>query len=171
MASGPPAKRFAHFSEKELEEKALSVQKKNTLRNEEKAVRAFKEYLSEVEAPTDFFVFNEPELDSYLSKFWFCLRKKKKTNHDNSDHYRVSSMYTMRHSLNRALKRYGHEFDITKKSCTSFTKSIKAFEDAIAELKKMGKGYVINYPEIPDSGNCYIFYNVKLMCDYNLIAN
>ena len=58
-------------------------------------------------------------------------------------------MYTMHHSLNRALKRYGHEFDITKKIFfTSFTISIKAFDDAVVELKKLGKGYVINTPEI-----------------------
>ena len=151
----PPPKCFAHFSDEELKQKGENVQKKNTIRNEEKAVRAFKDYLTEVDAENNnFFVFTERELDSHMAKFWFALRKKKKSGGDDSDNYYcVSSMYTMRQSLNRALKRYGHEFDITKKSCVSFTKSIKAFEDAIAELKKLGKGFMINTPEINPTGN------------------
>ena len=35
----PPVKHFAHFTEEELKNKSDAVQKKNTIRNEEKAVR------------------------------------------------------------------------------------------------------------------------------------
>ena len=151
----PAPKRFAHFSDEELKNKAEAVQKKNTLRNEDKAVRALKAYLNEIGAESDdFFTFTESELDSHLTKFWFSLRKQKKANGDTF--YRVSSIYTLRHSLNRALKRYGHNYDITRKECISFTKSIKSFEDAIAELKKNGLGYVSNTKEITQKGNFWL---------------
>ena len=164
---GPPRKRFAHYSEEELKEKSESVQKKNTLKNEEKAERAFKSYLTEIGVKnTDFYTYTEAELDGHLAKFWFGPRKVPKRGNKSTfmsdindveavedNKYKVGSLYTMRHSLNRALKRYGHNFDITKKASISFTKSIKAFEDAIAELKKEGKGFVRNTPEITQAGN------------------
>ena len=129
---------FHTFYWRGIKEQIRCSTKKNTIRNEEKAVRAFKAYLSEISSKSDnFFTFTESELDQHLAKFWFSLQKQKKdTDSDEETFYRVSSMYTMWHSLNRALKRYGHNFDITRKECISFTKSIKAFKDVIAELKK-----------------------------------
>ena len=162
---GPPTKRFAIYSNDELKQKAEAVQKKNTLKNEEKAERAFKAFLTESGVENnDFYTYTKSELDSHLAKFWFGARKapkktkktsfmSKDTEADIDDNkYKVGSLYTMRHSLNRALKRYGHNFDITKKSSISFTKSIKAFEGAIAELKKEGKVFVENTPEVAQTG-------------------
>ena len=58
----------------------------------------------------------------------------------------------MRYGLNRALKRFGHNYDITKKASISFTKSIDAYEDAQREQKAQGYGYVSSYKEIPLEG-------------------
>ena len=71
---------------------------------------------------------------------------------------KASSLDTIRQGLNRALKRYGHEFDMSKPACTSFTKSIKAFNDTTAELKQKGYGFVQNTKEIPYSGTNFYFY-------------
>ena len=92
-----PVKHFAHFTEEELKNKSDAVQKKNTIRNEEKALRAFKAYLNEISSKSDnFFTFTESELDQHLAKFWFSLQKQKKdTDTDEETFYRVSSMYTM----------------------------------------------------------------------------
>ena len=144
--SEPNKKRFKLHTDTELEDKQQSLQNKNTLKNEKKAEKAFKLFLTESGADPNFYVFTEKELDSHLCKFWFAARTEK------GNLYRVSSLENMRHSLNRALKRYGHEFDITKPQCTSFTKSIKAFRDACAELKQQGQGYMENMPEITTRG-------------------
>ena len=153
----PPAKRFKILTDKELQEQQLSAQNLNTLKNEKKAERIFKEYLQEAgETDLNFYLYTEEQLDSHLAKFWFAARKK------NHELYRVSSLENIRHSLNRALKRSGHGFDITKKECTSFTKSIKAFEDVITLLKKQGKGYVENTPDVIPSGINNVFCNTYI---------
>ena len=95
---------------------------------------------------TNFYGYREAELDHRLAKFWFGTRKK------DNEMYKAGSLDTIRYGLNRALKRYGHEFDITSKNSTSFTKSIKSFKDAKAELKQCGKGFVQNIKEIPLTG-------------------
>ena len=128
-------------------EKQKDLQNKNSLKNEKKAERAFKLYLSEAgEEDTDFHSYSEEKLDYHLSKFWFAAHTQ------NGDYYHVSSLDNLRHSLNRSLKRFGHNYDITKSECISFTKSIKAFKDATAELKKQGKSYVENTKGIPPQG-------------------
>ena len=135
-----PAKRFAHFSDEELRQKSLDVQNQNTLKNEKKAERAFKEFLEECgQENTNFYVYTESELDLHLAKFCFSALKKK-----DGDMYKASSLDTLWCGLNRALKRYSHEFDITSKNSTSFIKSINAFDDSVTELKKHGKGFVKN---------------------------
>lgn len=138
-----PAKkkqRFIHHSDEEMQEKQEKLQNSNTIANEKKAVRAFKAYLEEIgEENTDFFTYTEEELDRHLSKFYFSARKE-----NDGDMYKISSLESLRYGLNRALKKYGHKFDITKRECSAFTKSIKAFEDAKLELKQCGKGVTKN---------------------------
>ena len=63
-------------------------------------------------------------------------------------------MEAMHFGLSRVLKRYGHNFDITKKASFSFMKSIDALEDAQRECKVQGRGHIRSYKEIPLE--CYI---------------
>ena len=83
----------------------------------------------------------------YLQTFWFNARTKK------GSHYTSSSLETIRFGLNRCLKKFGHNYDITKKECISFTKSIQAYEDAQKELKEIGKGVIESAKEITNKGN------------------
>ena len=144
----PKKKRFKLLTDAELTDKQKQLQNKNSLKNEKKAEKAFKLYLEEVgEEDNNFYTYTEAHFDYHLAKFWFAARTEK------GDFYRVNSLENLRHSLNRALKRFGHAYDITKPECISFTKSIKAFKDAISEFKKSGKGYVENTKEITPQGN------------------
>ena len=86
-------------------------------------------------------------MDHYLTSFWWNAHTKTGTE------YSASSMETIRYSNNRALTRYGHNFDITHKNSASFCHSIKAFEDSSQKDKKQrGLGHVKNTPEIPSQG-------------------
>ena len=101
------------------------------MKNENKAFNAFKSYLVETGVQdTNFFNFTESELDGHFKTFWFNARTK------DGDHYSASSLDTIRYGLNRALKKFGHSYDITKRECSSFTESIIAFKSA---QKKLGK--------------------------------
>ena len=147
-ASKDAAFRFGTLNVEECITKGQSVQNRNTISNEKKAVSIFKEYLASLGLEdTDFFTFTEDELDHYLTTFWWNARTQKGTE------YCASSFETIRYSLNRALVNYGHNFDITHKNSISFKKSIKAFKDAQKDRKKRGLGRVKNTPEIPSAGN------------------
>lgn len=123
-------RRFEVNSVEELNERLKNLQNKNSIENEKKAESQFKEYLKETgEDDINFFEFSEEKLDKHLAKFWFAARTKDRQK------YKSGSLETIRYSLNRALKRYGHKFDITKRECTAFTCSIKAYEDATTEPK------------------------------------
>ena len=187
--------RFGTLTVEEIEDEQEKLHNLNTTKNENKAMNAFKTYLTVADpgfpiggaltrrgAPTsdaytfwqkrkklillgggrrrrpppqirqclsqfgventDFFTCTQPELDKYLSLFWFnaCTQ--------DGDFYSALSMETLRYGLNHTLKCYGHQFDITKRECTSFTDSITKLEDAQKILKKMGKGHVKNYKNI-----------------------
>ena len=129
--------RFGKLSVDECIPKGQEVQNKNTINNQKKAVSIFKEYLSSLGLEdTDFMSFTKDELDHYLTSFWWNACTKKGTE------YTASSMETIRYSLNRALIKYGHNYDITHKNSTSFMRSIKAFEDAQKDRKERGLGQV-----------------------------
>jgi hypothetical protein len=128
-------KRFEAISNEQLKQRQHNLENKNTTDNEKKAERLFKQYLAEIGEDLNFCEFNEEKLDKHLAKFWFPARTK------NGQKYKIGSLETIRYSLNRVLKRYGHKFDITKRECTAFTASIKAYEDAMTELKQEGKGF------------------------------
>ena len=83
------------------------------LYNEQKSERKFQDYLHNLGLEdTNFFALSEPELDHYLTTFWFNVHTK------NGKHYCSTSLETIRYGLNRSLKRFGHAFDITKRECT-----------------------------------------------------
>ena len=72
------AKRFLNMTDEELEEKSKRCKNYNTMKAEECADKAFKTFLIANgcdQNDTDYWFFDEPTLDKYLSKFWFCARK------------------------------------------------------------------------------------------------
>lgn len=158
------AKRFEAISDEQLKQRQHNLQNKNTIDNERKAERLFKEYLKEIgEEDLNFCEFSEEKLDKHLAKFWFAARTQ------NGQKYKIGSLETIRYSLNRVLKRYGHKFDITKRECTAFAASIKAYEDASTELKQEGKGFTKNYAAVsPEGKNIAINYNY---CIYIQVQN
>lgn len=137
------ADRFGTMNLDQIKQRELELQNKNTVSNEDKAVKCFTLYLKSIGLEnTNFFEFSEDELDRHLVTWYFNAQTK------NKEHYTTGSLTTLRYGLNRALKKAGKKFDITKRECTQFTTSIDAFESAKKELKQMGKGHVKNTPEI-----------------------
>ena len=158
---------FLSMTDEELEEKSKKCRNHNTMKAEEHADKAFRTFLvwnGCDENNTDYWNFDEPTLDKYLSKFWFYTRKNT-TNPDSQEEdpeikeqlYKANSLKNFHYSLNRILKTKGHLYDITNKKTASFHKSQQAFADAIKELKANRKGDVESYPEIEESGKCNFF--------------
>ena len=86
---------FGTLNLSDIEEKQKGLQNNNTLKNEVKSERIFKEYLMNLGLEdVDFYQFTEPELDHYLWTFWFIAHTKK------GDHYTSSSLETIRYGLN-----------------------------------------------------------------------
>jgi hypothetical protein len=138
--------RFQQISDEDLKIRQDSLKNNNTTKNEKKAEGIFKEYFIQIGEEDNFYEFSEEKLDKHLAKFWFAARTK------DGHKYKVGSLQTIRYSLNRALKSFGHKFDITKRECTAFTSSIKAYEDATKELKQEGKGFTKNHEAINTAG-------------------
>ena len=123
---------FGNLTYKECAQLQTDLQNKNTLADEAKATNAFKADLSSIGIKdTDLFTYTEEELDKFLYTFWFNTRMR------DGLHYSTSSMETMRYGLSRALQRYGHNYDITKRESISFLKSIDAYEDSQKSASRM----------------------------------
>ena len=159
------AKRFLVLSDDDLDIRTKKNKNENTLKAERKADKAFTNFLIAMGVPeTDvdlaYWNYTEPELDKYLAKFWFSARKSTIDTTANSEEdpdkkqqlYKANTLRNFQYSINRILKTKGHLYDITDKKTTSFTKSQRAFNDAIKELKAEGKGDVDSYPEIIEEG-------------------
>ena len=87
-------KRFAHLTEGEIEEKRSKIIPKSTLKANQKAARAFRQYLVEKEeADTQFEKYEKGKLADLLRKFYFDARKC------DGDQYKTASMENLRHSL------------------------------------------------------------------------
>ena len=70
-------KHFRTLTFEEIEAKQLKLENRNTIKNEEKATRAFKHYLEEQGLDNcDFYTFTEAELDRHLNTFWFNAKTK-----------------------------------------------------------------------------------------------
>ncbi len=147
--------RFETNPDEDLKIRQESLQNNNTTKNEIKAEGIFKEYLIQIGEEDNFYEFSEEKLDKHLAKFWFAARTK------DGHKYKVGSLQTIHYGLNRALKRFGHKFDITKRECTAFTSSIKAYEDATTELKQEGKGFTKNHEAINTAGKIKNKYYIK----------
>ena len=128
---------FGTLQVEDIDKKEENLQNKNTIANENKSEPLFKDYLTSLGLEdVNFYRFTEAELDHYLRSFWLNITTK------TGECYTSSSLETIHYGLNRALKRFGHNFDITKRESISFTRSITAYANAQRELKQIGKGVV-----------------------------
>ena len=165
MEAPQAKKRNKILTDAEIEEKKQKLTNSNTTKQEERADRAFRKLLEEcgVES-TEYWLYTEPELDYYLGKFYFGARKDIDSDDEQMQglsalekdvkrKYSANSMQSFRYALNRNLHKKGHSFDITSKTCMSFTKSNELFSKALKELKEDGLAEVKSYPEIEESGN------------------
>ena len=156
----------------DLEIKTKKSKNQNTEKTENRADKAFTNFLIAMGCSpdeTDYWNFTEPELDTYLAKFWFGARKDgndEETTDAESDPqlksrmYKANTLKNFRYGLNWILKSKGHLYDITDKKTASFVKSQQAFNDAIKELKIEGKGEVTNYPEITEEGKTWFYISM-----------
>lgn len=73
----------------------------------------------------------------------------------------------MRNSLSRALKQFGHKFDICKS--TEFTKSIGGYKGACRELKAEGYGVVKSHKALTPDGKCDQNINIMTIKSENTL--
>ena len=164
------SKQFLVINSEELEAKSKKAKNDNTDKCERRADKAFCKFLVVLgrdESDTEFWYYDEPTLDEALAKFWFGACKDlcddiDKTGEDPEMKNRLCSANTLksfRYGINRILKSKGHLYDIIDLKTASFTKSQKAFADALKELKSEGKADVHSYPEIDEEGtkHCLVF--------------
>ena len=136
MSDSLPKKHFRIFTNEELKEKQYSVQNENTFRQDKKVNHVFKEFLREAGTSSkEYTLFEEPELNDWLKKFWFAARKKRKDSEDGQ--YSVNSLqyktvFKVSNTDLTVLKKMGHEYDITKGP--SFQGAMDVFKDACTEL-------------------------------------
>ena len=143
--------RFGDLNVEECLVKGEKMQNNYTINNEVKCTNIFKTYLQSLGLDdVDFFKFTEPKLDHYLTTFWWNARTKK------GGEYTASSMETIRYSLNPALMKIGHNYDITSKHSLSFKQSQKAFEDVQKDRKKRGLGVIKKTEDIASEGTYFI---------------
>ena len=137
MAGNEESERFVIFSEQQIQDNNDGQANKNSIKNEEKAVKCLKLFLqaNNVE-DTDFFKYVDEGLDWCLAKFYWGVRTEK------GEKYSSSTMHTIRYGSNRALQKSGKTYDITKKEYKNFLHSINSFENVLKDLKKCSKGTV-----------------------------
>ena len=135
--------RFGNINQDDIKQKEKDFKNINSLKNEKKAVDAFTAYLKHLDLDDfDFFTFSEADLNKHLSTFWWNARTQK------GEKYKASSLETLRHGLKRAILNSGRKLDITCKTNDNLIESQKAFELALKDLKKEGKGYISHRKEI-----------------------
>ena len=149
------------ITDEDLQHRSIGGKNINTIKCEKKADKAFWLFLKSNEcSDTEYWFFEEPELDNYLAKFWLCVRKEDTSDSEESGEddpskcqqkYSANTLRNFRYVLNQILKSKGHLYNITEKG-TSFIKSNEAFKVAIKDLKSEGKAEVHSYPEIKEDG-------------------
>ena len=161
-----PKQRFLILDDEGLENKNKKAKNVNTEKSDMHAHRAFTKFLEaygKEGEDLEYWNYTASELDNYLAKFWFGAHKEtpeKDAEESNKDGL-TSTMYTantlrnFRYALNRILKKKNTIFDLISKDNISFHKSNSAFENAIAELKKEGKGDVKSKKEITKDGKVF----------------
>ena len=89
--------KFVVYTDEEIAAKHAAGKNKNTTKTEERADRAFRRFLTECgEEHTEYWNYTEPELDNFLSKFWFGARKDPDDDYesDTDDPEKKSLMYS-----------------------------------------------------------------------------
>ena len=157
--------KFVVYSDAEIKAKQEAGKNRNTTKTEERADHAFRRFLEECGATDlNYWYFDEPDLDNYLSKFWFGARKDPESDYESDEDdperkklmYSANTMKNFRYALNRILKFKGHEYEIMGKHSLSFKKSQQAFLDSQKELKALGKAEVHSAPEITEQGTYFM---------------
>ena len=145
--------------------KAKKAKNVNTEKSDMRAHRALTKFLQALGKEgedLEYWNYTASELDNYLAKFWYGARKEPSDDeiNENQDEevelkstlYTASSLKNFRYALNRVLKKKNTVFDLISKDAVAFRKSNEAFESAIKELKKEGKGDVKSKKEITEEG-------------------
>lgn len=95
---------------------------------------------------------NSSEMNTLLEKFYICSRTS------DNQHYKASSLRTMRSNLSRAVKE-SHDFDIfTDKA---FSSSNIVFENVLKNLKTIGKGVIDHHKDISQSDLQLVIQNLS----------
>lgn len=145
MATCNLKRRFADHSEEDILAKRSNVVPQNTQKANQKVRKILRDYLLEKGQDATFELFSADRLGEVLCHFYLDARK------GDGERYKVSSMESFRHGLNRFLKSPPHDkhFDIIKDS--AFYEANQCFKTAVAELKSLGLGSTTHYPAINDS--------------------
>ena len=154
----PQKKCFKQLSDEELKAKRRDLQNSNTLNAEKCADKALKQFLAESGASSvEYYFFEEQDLVTWLSKFWFGARMMPEKDEEEGKLYSVSTLRSFKYAINRILKKHGHAFDITKSPF--FKQCMDAFDDAVKELKEAGRGHVKSAEEIEENGKILPYFN------------
>ena len=113
-------------------------------RSNESGAQCFRDYLKEMGLPTEFQAFDAAALDQALAKFYVSARTRK------GEFYKGKSLQTIRYSINRYLQAPPHSSTFDILDGPQFVKSKRAYETAMKEIRKEGKGEVDNTPVIED---------------------
>ena len=151
-------KRFATVDEDEIQRILEEKDSVNTRRATDSAVRTLQAYLREKGLSENFEDLSKTDLNMVLSKFYTEARQ------ENGQMYKKSSMFALRHGLNRYLS--CKPIDLIHDP--EFKESNKTFAAIIKELKRQGLGGVEHHPPVEeeDLRKVYSYFdlndNVKL---------
>jgi hypothetical protein len=134
--------RFAALNEQEISNLLENVETKNTKRQNNTAVKLFRQYLAEKKLNPEFETYSCDDLDSALSSFYMEMR-----GHD-GQMYKKTTMQAYRQGLQRHIEKTTGT-NITDKD--NFKKSTQAFKAMTKELKRVGLAAIEHHPPIDDS--------------------
>jgi hypothetical protein len=133
-------KRFATVDEDEFQRILKEKDSVNTRRVTNSAVRTLQAYLREKGQTENFEDLSKTDLYMVLNKFYTEARQ------ENGQMYKKSSMFALRHDLNRYLS--CKSIDLIHD--TEFKESNKTFAATIKELKRQGLGGVDHHPPVEE---------------------
>lgn len=130
-----------------------------TLKANRGSARLFKDYLIEKGITGDFEDFDDCQLDENLGNFYLNVRRL------DGSLYKATSLESIRHGLNRYLKRspFNKQFDLMKDP--QFRGSNQSFKVAVAELKRHGKGDIEHNVAITKEDRAKLYTSPYLSTD------
>ncbi|CAG2198541.1 KCTD1_15 [Mytilus edulis] len=149
-------KRFASHSEEDVIAKKQNLVPVNTVKANKGAANLLRSYLREKNMDTNFESFEIHRLAETLSHFYMDARTKE------GEMYKSTTLINTRHALNRYLKSppFLKKFDLIKN--TEFTDANECFKTAKAEIKSVGKGDIVHYPEIESEDLTKLYNSIYL---------